>query len=140
MTVEARTIGLTVPLDWRQVYETIWQPDFFPRWASGFSRSTLEPDGDAWRGEGPNGSVSIRFTDHNEDGVMDHVVETLAGEVIHVPLRVIANGDGTEVLLTLFRRPGMSDSAFAADADWVRRDLGALRDLLTAPGTRSGAP
>jgi hypothetical protein len=30
------------------------------------------------------------------------------------------------VALTLFRQPGMSDEQFAADADWVRRDLAAL--------------
>jgi hypothetical protein len=52
---------------------------------------------------------------------------------IYVPLRVVANGDaGSEVLLTLFRRPGMSDEKFAADAEWVLSDLRKLKALLEA--------
>jgi hypothetical protein len=33
-------------------------------------------------------------------------------------------------VLTLFRQPGMSDEKFAADADWVGRDLLAAKKLL----------
>ena len=33
-------------------------------------------------------------------------------------------------MLTLFRGPGMTDETFARDADWVRRDLAALKRLL----------
>jgi hypothetical protein len=46
-------------------------------------------------------------------------------------MRIIRNGDGAEVQLTLFRQPDMSDAAFAADAQWVTRDLQALRALFT---------
>ncbi|WP_225308522.1 hypothetical protein [Hypericibacter terrae] len=52
------------------------------------------------------------------------------GVEILIPLRVVANGSGSEVALTLFRLPGMSDEKFAADADWVRRDLERLKALL----------
>jgi hypothetical protein len=64
---------------------------------------------------------------------LDHTVVPAPGVEIHVPLRVVANGDaGSEVLLTLFRRPGVSDEEFAADAGWVSRDLRALKALLEA--------
>ena len=36
---------------------------------------------------------------------MDQFVDTAAGAEIYVPLRVLQNGDGAEVLLTLFRQP-----------------------------------
>ena len=62
---------------------------------------------------------------------MDHSVTLADGTVIYVPLRVIRNGDDAEVLLTLFRQPGMTDEKFAADADWVMRDLLALKALVT---------
>jgi hypothetical protein len=61
---------------------------------------------------------------------MDHHVDIGSGPEIYVPLRIIANGDGSEVLLTLFRQPGMSDEKFAADAEWVDRDLAALKTLV----------
>ncbi|MOA25382.1 hypothetical protein D3C78_1461030 [compost metagenome] len=60
----------------------------------------------------------------------DHWVHLEDGRVVYVPLRVVANGDGCTVALTLFRRPEMDDERFAADCDWVRRDLLALRRLL----------
>jgi hypothetical protein len=53
-------------------------------------------------------------------------------------MRVIANGDGSEVVLTLIRLPDVTDEQFASDAEWVERDLRALKALLEAterPGT-----
>jgi hypothetical protein len=34
------------------------------------------------------------------------------------------------VQFTLFRVPGMTDEKFAADAQWVERDLGKLKALV----------
>lgn len=65
---------------------------------------------------------------------MDHFVETGDGREVHVPLRVIENGDGAEVMLTLFRQPGMNDEDFARDAKWITRDLRALRDYAKTLG------
>lgn len=68
---------------------------------------------------------------HNDYGVMDHFIDTADGKEIHVPLRVIQNGDGAEVMLTLFRQPGMDDEMFARDAKWITRDLRALKNFVT---------
>lgn len=129
--LEARTISIAIDRPWRDLYEAIWRPECFPGWASGLSGSPLEKDGEAWRAQGPGGPVRIRFTGHNPFGVMDHHVGGGSGPEIHVPMRVVANGDGAEVLVTLFRQPGTSDARFAADAEWVRRDLLALRAVAT---------
>lgn len=61
---------------------------------------------------------------------MDHYVQA-GGPEIYIPLRIIQNGDGADVQFTLFRQPGMSDAKFAADAEWVERDLLALKALVT---------
>lgn len=126
--LEARTLSITVARDWRALYEALWQPESFPLWASGLSTSPLEPDGDAWKAQGPEGPIRIRFTGHNAFGVMDHRAELQDGRVVHVPMRVVANGEGAEVMLTLYRQPGMSEDAFRRDQDWVRRDLQHLRE------------
>ena len=52
------------------------------------------------------------------------------GATVLVPMRVIPNQAGCEVMLTVFRSPGMTDAQFAADTDWVRRDLTALKALF----------
>lgn len=61
---------------------------------------------------------------------MDHYVDVGGGVEVYIPLRVIANAGGAEVMLTLFRQPGMSAEKFATDAEWVERDLAALRMLV----------
>jgi hypothetical protein len=45
-------------------------------------------------------------------------------------MRIVPNGTGAEVMFTLLRTPGMSDTVFAADAAAVERDLKALKKLL----------
>src|SRR5258708_32664596 len=120
--LEALTISISFDRTWKDVSEAVWRPEDFSRWASGLSRSSLAKDGNVWKAEGAEGPVRIRFTDHNPFGVMDHTVDVGSGPAIEVPMRIIPNGDGAEVLLTLFRQPGMSDAKFAADAQWVERD------------------
>jgi hypothetical protein len=126
----SRTLSISINLDWHQVYEAVWRPEDFPKWASGLSKSTLTREGNIWKAQGPDGQVTIAFTAHNLFGIMDHWVTLGDGSVIYVPLRIIPNGDGTEVMLTLFRQPGMSEKQFAADAEWIARDLLSLRNLF----------
>jgi hypothetical protein len=128
--LEARTVSISIDRPWQAVYDAVWRPEDFPKWASGLSGSSIERDGDAWRAEGPEGPIRIRFTDRNPLGVMDHVVELGAGAEVHVPMRIVPNQAGAEALLTLFRQPGMSDEKFAADQAWVERDLRALKALV----------
>lgn len=111
------------------VYNMLWRPEDFPRWASGLSDAGLAQDGNAWKAQGPGGPVRIRFTPRNAFGVMDHWVHLADGQVVHVPMRIVPNGDGSEVMFTLYRQPGMSEADFLRDQDWVRRDLQALKRL-----------
>lgn len=127
----ARTDSISINRDWQALYEAFWRPEVFPKWASGLAESDLRQEGDKWLADGPEGPITIRFTPHNDYGVMDHFVDTGDGKEIHVPLRVIQNGDGAEVMLTLFRQPGMDDEMFARDAKWITRDLRALKNFVT---------
>ncbi len=128
--LKSTTLSVSINRDWRNVYEAIWRPEDFPKWASGLSKSTLVRTGDVWKAEGPAGPITIEFTDHNVFGVMDHSVTLADGTVIYVPLRVVRNGEGAEVLLTLWRQSGMTDAQYATDKEWVKRDLLALKALF----------
>ena len=136
--LESHTLSIAIARPWKDVYESIWRPQTFPEWASGLSQSRLEPEGHGWKAIGPAGAVRIRFTDHNPFGVMDHWVDTGQGPEIYVPLRVVANSDGAEVMLTLFRQPGMSAKQFENDSAMVKRDLQALKALLESGALASG--
>ena len=74
--------------------------------------------------------MKVRFADKNKFGVLDHYVTTASGVEISVPMRVVINGSGSEVILTLFRLPDMSGEKYAEDMKLVERDLKTLKDIL----------
>ena len=77
------------------------------------------------------GTVRVRFVEPNAFGVLDHDVRLESGVSVHNSMRVVARDDGrSEVIFTLFRRPGVSDAEFDADAGAVEKDLGALKEIL----------
>lgn len=109
---------MTIERSALEVYNFISDPKNLPKWASGLA-------------SGPGGpAVKVRFVERNKYGVLDHYVSVGAGPEVYMPMRVFPNGDGAEVLLTVFRQSGMSEAKFADDTQWVRRDLEALKELL----------
>ena len=114
----------------RDVYAFASNPENLPAWAAGLASSEIKSDGNAWVAKAPFGKVRIRFAPTNAFGVMDHDVELESGVVVHNPMRVVPNREGSEFIFTLFRQPGMTDEQFAADARAVTEDLSALKGLL----------
>ena len=91
------------------VYEFASNPENLPRWAAGLASSEVKRDRDAWVAQAPFGKVKIRFAERNTFGIMDHDVELDPGVVVHNPMRVFPNGDGSEFIFSLLRQPDMSD-------------------------------
>jgi hypothetical protein len=114
-----------------EVYEFASDPRNLPRWATGLASSEVKRDGDDWIADAPFGTVRVRFVQRNSFGVMDHDVTLASGVTVHNPMRVVPNRDGSELVFTLIRQPGMSDGQFAKDRAAVENDLKALKDLLT---------
>lgn len=133
-TSESRTFSVTIGRCPHQVYDFLVNPLNLPQWATGLGGNIRENDAaqGGWLADTPGGTIVIHFSPANDFGVLDHVVTLTSGASIFVPMRVIINGSGSEVLLTLFRQPDMSDERFQDDADWVIRDLTALKTLLEA--------
>ncbi|QIB67304.1 SRPBCC family protein [Kineobactrum salinum] len=113
-----------------EVYEFASNPENLPRWAAGLASSEVKRGRDAWAAESPFGKVKIRFAERNTFGIMDHDVKLDSGVVVHNPMRVVPNGDGSEFVFSLLRRPGMSDEQFAEDKQAVEKDLATLKELL----------
>ena len=62
--------------------------------------------------------------------MLDHYLTLDSGEVIYVPMRVIADAGGTEVVFTVRRLPGMTDEEFQLDGAAVAADLARLKRAL----------
>jgi hypothetical protein len=130
-TRPCRHLTIGIERDARDVYAFASQPENLPRWAAGLG-SGVTRDGENWRVETPQGRLRMRFAPPNDHGVLDHTVTLPDGREVDVPVRVVPNASGAEVIFTLFRQPGMSDRDFARDAAAVAADLAALKRLLEA--------
>jgi len=131
MTFAARHISIAINRPVGEVYEFAGNPENLPKWAAGLSSAIGMVD-DNWVAETAAGPVRVKFAERNEFGVLDHYVITASGESIYNPLRVLGNGDGAEVVFTLYRREGMDETSFDADAAAVDQDLHTLKRLLEA--------
>jgi hypothetical protein len=128
---ETRNLSVSINRRPREVYDFVSVPENFPKWATGLGRS-IKKVNDEWIAETPQGPMKIRFTERNDFGVLDHYVIPETGMEIYIPMRIVANGTGSELIFTLFCLPGMSDEKYAEDAEWVMQDLNALKKLLEA--------
>ncbi|MFK4069886.1 SRPBCC family protein [Streptomyces sp. NPDC029674] len=122
------------------VYAYASDPANLPAWARGLGES-IEKIEDHWVAESsPMGRVVVTFAPHNELGVLDHDVTLPSGETVYNPVRVIASGAGSEVVFTLRRGPGMSDTEFERDVGMVAADLARLKELMeSGQGSYSGS-
>jgi hypothetical protein len=127
------TRHLTVSIDRpaAEVYAYVRDPAHLPAWAAGLAAGIRRERGE-WVAESPLGRVLVRFVPVNEYGVADHDVVLPDGTTTTNPLRVLADGAGSEVVFTLRRPPAMTDEEWAADAAAVTADLERLKRLLEA--------
>jgi hypothetical protein len=126
----SRTISIGIDRPPGAVYDFAVVPENLPRWASGLGSG--DRVGDTWVSQIGVGQVEVRFAERNDLGVLDHYVTMPGGEVVYNPMRVIANGGGSEISFTLLRLPGMTDEQFETDAATVTEDLRTLKTLLEA--------
>jgi len=119
MASEPRKLSVSIDRPAAEAYDFLARAENFSKWAS-------------WIAETPEGLATLRLTERNSYGVLDHAVRLPRGISVYVPLRLVPKGEGCELVLTLFRRPDMSDEKFAADAEWVMRDLLAAKRILEA--------
>lgn len=127
--LESRILSIAIACPPQKAYEFVSNPENLPRWAAGLCKSVRKSD-TGWIAETPQGPMQLRFAEKNDFGVLDHYVTTAQGVEVNVPMRVVPNGSGSEVIFTLFRMPEMSDKQFAEDAGLVEQDLKTLKSFL----------
>ncbi|MGO1543616.1 MAG: SRPBCC family protein [Gulosibacter sp.] len=129
MIYESRHISQSIERDPRDVIAFASDPANLPRWAAGLS-SGIRHERGKWLTDSPMGVVEVRFHDGAGLGILDHTVIFPDGTEVLNPLRVLRNGDGSEVVFTIYRLPGVSKDDFERDARLVREDLERLRGIL----------
>jgi hypothetical protein len=128
----SRTLHVSIARPPDIVYEFIMTAERFPEWAPGFALSVRQSDDGGWVVETADGPMPIAFGDGNALGVADHTVTLRPGFTVTNPIRVLPNGDGAEVIFTLFQRPEVSHDEFEVDAATVQSDLDTLKRVVEA--------
>jgi hypothetical protein len=127
----SKTITVSIHRPLRDVYEFMAEPLNLPTWVASIGNSIAHVSGTDWAADGENGQRIIRFHPRTEHGILDYAVFREGETPVTMPVRVVANGeDGTEVILTLYQRPAVSDAQFNSDAEWIEADLLTLKTLL----------
>jgi hypothetical protein len=121
------SVSIQAPAD--RVYAFVLDGGNMPKWMTSFMRS-VKKEGDKWIANTSAGQMEFRFVSRNEFGVLDHRVKLPSGVEVLNPMRVVPNGNGCEIMLTLFQLPDVTDEAFAADAANVERDLRTLKEVM----------
>ncbi|MBX3093343.1 MAG: SRPBCC family protein [Cryobacterium sp.] len=133
MIFESRHISQVIGRDPGAVAAYAGNPANLPRWAEGLS-SGIRLENGRWLADSPMGAVEVRFLGGLEFGILDHDVLMPDGTIFHNPMRVVRNGDASEIIFTLYRWAGTSDDDYEKDAAMIRSDLARLRAILEAQG------
>ena len=127
--MKSRTMNISINSKPQVVYDFISNLENLPRWAPKTFPSIKEMNGE-WVVETQQGKIKVVLTERNNFGILDHHVKLTSGVEIYIPMRVIKNANGSEVMLTVFQTPEMTDEVFTKDVETVEKDLNHLKTII----------
>ncbi|MEU6311937.1 SRPBCC family protein [Streptomyces sp. NPDC047014] len=128
----ARSVTKTVTIDRpvADVFAFLDDAANWPAWAI-VNVKAIEPtdEPDWWLMTTPRGTARLRIRSNAVLGTLDHdYVEDQASW--EVPARVVANGTGTEFMITFFQPPAFTDAFFDDQIALVDTELATLKRIL----------
>jgi hypothetical protein len=128
----ARSVTKTVTIERPvpDVYAFLADAANWPAWAI-VNIKAIEPadEPDWWLMTTPQGPARLRIRGNAELGILDH--EYLDDQASwQVPARVVANGTGTEFMITFFQPPAFTDTFFDEQIALVDTELATLKRIL----------
>ena len=123
MTQKSRTITFTVNRKTGEVFDAILNipPKMFPD-------AVKNSDG-WWMFQGPHGDAKLKFQENEKLGILDHVFQDPDGKW-DVPMRVVANGEFSEVVITLFKPPNFTDELFEERAKEIEGIMQKMKEAI----------
>jgi hypothetical protein len=127
--MKSKTMSTSIKSDPKTIYDFVSNLENLPRWASSTFPTIKEVNGE-WVVDTQNGRNKVMITERNNFGILDHHVKLNSGVEVYVPMRVVKNSDGSEVMLTVFQAPEMTEEGFTKDIQTVEKDLDHLKTLI----------
>ena len=123
MIVRSRTITISVKRSTGEVFDSILNMPMHM-----MEDATKGQDG-WWSFITPRGPAKLKFFEDKELGILDHKFED--EEVNwHVPMRVVSNGDHSEVILTMFKPDEFTDEVFEERMSEMEKMMDHMKQLI----------
>jgi hypothetical protein len=127
--MQATTVSISINARPDKIYKFVSAVRNGLKWGKTQCRSVKKAGG-KWIMETPQGPVGIRIAKRNSLGILDHYIKPVGRGEVLVPIRVVPNGQGSEVIFTVFRQPWLSAKSYAGDIELVMKDLKCLKKLM----------
>lgn len=127
--MKSRTMNTSINSNPQIVYDFVSNLENLPRWTSNTFPSIKKVNGE-WVVDTSQGQNKVMLAERNNFGILDHHVKLTTGVEVYAPMRVVKNGDGSEVMLTVFQTPEMTDERYAEDIRTVEKDLNHLKTII----------
>ena len=112
-----------------EVYRFLVRPQNYAEWAA-VTGPMLHLGERDWRVSTAFGERIVRFCAPNDLFVLDHAVFREGDAPVMLPMWLVPNGEGCELVFVFYRRPGISEEQFASAIEWINTDFLTLRSLL----------
>lgn len=112
-----------------QVYDLLCNPENFAAWSNDL-KGPIEQLENGWLFDSHQGPVKVCFSPRNDFGILDYSLTLSSGEVYQHPLRILPNGLGSEVVMTIWVANGTAHQDFLRYRQMVKEDLIAIKDFI----------
>jgi hypothetical protein len=124
--MRAVTRSITIDAPTGSVFTYLDDANNLPSWAPAFA-TTVQPDGDGWIVGQGDVRLGLRIVSDADSGTVDLRVTPPNGRESAVYMRVLPNGDGAELLFTLFFSDSRTDEELARQSAEVEAELVRVR-------------
>lgn len=129
----SKVVVVPIRRAYAETYDILAEPMNYPRWSPVVDArfEAVGDDGLSFRVDLPRGERILRFSPRNAFGVLDYSVLSIDGQLEYTAfLRVVPNGEGTELVAYFVQGEGVSDEKFASDIEWARNDFYAIATVV----------
>lgn len=121
--IRSRTISINVKKKTGDAFDAILQipPKMMPD-------AKMNDDG-WWSFTGPFGKARLKFNEDRSQGILDHQYIDEKSSW-NVPMRIISNGDFSEILITLNKPDELTDSQFDERVSEIIEIFNAMKNII----------
>ena len=123
MIVRSRTITISVKRSTGEVFDSILNMPMHM-----MEDATKGHDG-WWSFITPRGPAKLKFFEDKDLGILDHKFEDEEVKW-HVPMRVVSNGNHSEVILTMFKPDEFTDEVFEERMGEMEKMMDHMKQLI----------